>query len=604
MKKSELKEIKKSQEGTGLLIENDGYISMAEGKNKTIREFNENSEGWKCPYPFIVDAVFQKFGIKNANGRIYPEKILKREVEKYQQRINERRAIGECYTPDVLVLTETGWKTMAEVKEGENVLTLNVDTKKIEIHPVIRKIEYEYDGDMIEIRNRNILDLVTPNHKFPLFSSYNDNYVGSFTAEDMMNDNVPNMAKKYIYKRGIWEGLNDEYFTIPNLTQEQLDKMHERDRVKYDSDLVIPMHIFAKFMGIYLSEGHCSKREGGTVIQIYQKKESVCEEIEQMLNEWSIKYNIELKENGCKIYVICDMRLCAYLQQFGICYDKFVPFELKQQNSETLKIFYDWFVKGDGRIRGDQKRRKKEHMTDDVFSTSERLILDLNEIQTKIGFSGHFHMEKRDNDRYIFDRLIEGKNCHPMYFSLRSRSKSINLDKRFVKFTKVPYKGTVMCIEVENHNFYVMSHGRSHWTSNCNHPDDSTIDLGRISHNIIELHWEGKTLVGKLELNVSKGFVDQGICSTLGDTVANLLLNGYRIGVSSRGVGSVEQRLGQYLVGEDFELICWDIVADPSTPMAYIESSHDKLQPYIESANKSGNMLSEKVNKIKNILNN
>ena len=137
----------------------------------------------------------------------------------------------------------------------------------------------------------------------------------------------------------------------------------------------------------------------------------------------------------------------------------------------------------------------------------------------------------------------------------------------------------------------------------CNHPAESTVDLGRISHNITELHWEGRTLVGQMELNITKGFVAQGICSSLGDTVANLLLNGYKIGVSSRGVGSVEQKLGQYIVGDDFELICWDVVADPSTFCAYIGSSREELQPYLESKtynNKTN--ISEKIDKIKNIL--
>lgn len=96
-----------------------------------------------------------------------------------------------------------------------------------------------------------------------------------------------------------------------------------------------------------------------------------------------------------------------------------------------------------------------------------------------------------------------------------------------------------------------------------NHPAESTIDLGRISHNIIELHWEGNTVVGKLELHLSRGFIKHGIVSTMGDMAANLLLSGYKIGVSSRGVGSVEQKLGQYIVGDDFELICWDIVRRP-----------------------------------------
>ena len=137
----------------------------------------------------------------------------------------------------------------------------------------------------------------------------------------------------------------------------------------------------------------------------------------------------------------------------------------------------------------------------------------------------------------------------------------------------------------------------------CNHPSDSTVDLGRISHNIIELHWEGRTLVGKLELNVTQGFVKYGIASSFGDTIANLLLNGYKIGVSSRGVGSVEQKMGQYIVGDDFELICWDIVESPSTPNAYIGFSKEELQPYLESKEYSNNnVINEKINKIKTIL--
>jgi hypothetical protein len=136
----------------------------------------------------------------------------------------------------------------------------------------------------------------------------------------------------------------------------------------------------------------------------------------------------------------------------------------------------------------------------------------------------------------------------------------------------------------------------------ANHPADSTINLSRISYNIIELHWENATLVGKLEINTSEGFRRNGIITSCGDEIANLLLNGYKIGVSSRGVGSVEQKLGQYLVGDDFELICWDIVSDPSTPGAYI-GNRDSLQQYVEVKTQEKPSISEKINKIKNILN-
>lgn len=137
-----------------------------------------------------------------------------------------------------------------------------------------------------------------------------------------------------------------------------------------------------------------------------------------------------------------------------------------------------------------------------------------------------------------------------------------------------------------------------------NHPAESTIDLDRIAINIIELHWEGRTLVGKLEINTSYGFRKHGIVSTRGDQMANLLLNGYKIGVSSRGVGSVEQKLGQYIVGDDFELICWDVVSDPSTPGAYV-GSQEELMQYLESDNNKNSKpaINEKIFKIKSILN-
>lgn len=136
-----------------------------------------------------------------------------------------------------------------------------------------------------------------------------------------------------------------------------------------------------------------------------------------------------------------------------------------------------------------------------------------------------------------------------------------------------------------------------------NHPAESTIDLGRVSHNIIELHWEGRTLVGRMELNISEGYRRNGIVSTMGDMAANLLLNGYLIGVSSRGVGSVEQKLGQTIVGDDFELICWDIVSDNSTPGAKISmNGREELIQYIEEKNPLKTKINEKLDKIDKIL--
>ena len=82
-KKIELAEVKKNEVGTGLLIETDGHILAENDTVKQIQEDITRNKTYVIPDRFIVSAVFQKYGIKNANGRIYPEKILKREVEKY-----------------------------------------------------------------------------------------------------------------------------------------------------------------------------------------------------------------------------------------------------------------------------------------------------------------------------------------------------------------------------------------------------------------------------------------------------------------------------------------------------------------------------------------
>jgi len=102
------------------------------------------------------------------------------------------------------------------------------------------------------------------------------------------------------------------------------------------------------------------------------------------------------------------------------------------------------------------------------------------------------------------------------------------------------------------------------------HPESSIIAAKDVSHNITKIWWEGSTLMGELDIVMSPGFVNYGIISCEGDKVANYLRRGIKIGVSSRGVGSVEEINGIQMVQEDFELICWDVVTNPSTPGSWI----------------------------------
>lgn len=119
-----------------------------------------------------------------------------------------------------------------------------------------------------------------------------------------------------------------------------------------------------------------------------------------------------------------------------------------------------------------------------------------------------------------------------------------------------------------------------------NHPEASSIDLGRICMNIVELHWVGHTLVGKIELPITEGFRKLGIVSTLADMAAQWLISGLKIGVSSRGLGTVSQMGGKVVVNDDYEIVCWDVVSQPSTPNAWIDMDEKGLQPYIQETEK------------------
>lgn len=134
------------------------------------------------------------------------------------------------------------------------------------------------------------------------------------------------------------------------------------------------------------------------------------------------------------------------------------------------------------------------------------------------------------------------------------------------------------------------------------HPASSTLSGHDVTHNILDLRWEGRTLLGEMKLHLSPGFKQYGICSTSGDLVASMLLDGIQIGVSSRGLGSVEQKMGVLMVGDDFEIICWDVVLEPSTNNAWISTNPEELQQYVEGEIKNGTTMNEKINRIKNIL--
>ena len=93
------------------------------------------------------------------------------------------------------------------------------------------------------------------------------------------------------------------------------------------------------------------------------------------------------------------------------------------------------------------------------------------------------------------------------------------------------------------------------------HPDGPTINLDRVSHRIVSLHAEGNNFIGKAQI----------LDTPMGNIAKSLLGEGVQLGVSSRGMGSIEKREDVAVVRDDFMLTtAADIVADPSAPDAFV----------------------------------
>ena len=102
------------------------------------------------------------------------------------------------------------------------------------------------------------------------------------------------------------------------------------------------------------------------------------------------------------------------------------------------------------------------------------------------------------------------------------------------------------------------------------HPDDSVINLRNVSHIVTDMWWEGNDVMGKIKI----------LDTPSGRILKDLINAGVKLGISSRGMGSVKESMGNTIVQEDFELICFDIVSEPSTPNAYIYPETNKtIQP-------------------------
>ena len=126
------------------------------------------------------------------------------------------------------------------------------------------------------------------------------------------------------------------------------------------------------------------------------------------------------------------------------------------------------------------------------------------------------------------------------------------------------YPREILTREAKNYDTNFIKQKRA--MGELDHPDSSVVNLQNVSHNVTEMHFEGLNLLGTVEI----------LTTPSGNILRELFKNGIKLGISSRGMGSVEtvdEGDGQQpsmKVGQDFELIAFDFVSNPSTHGAFM----------------------------------
>jgi len=321
-----------------------------------------------------------------------------------------------CYSSDTEILTETGWKTFDKLNQNEKVMTFDHEKRILEFQKPEKIHWMKYNGDMIHFEHRELDLLVTPNHRM-LIKNRKSEKIEVLEAGSLIGE-------KEIFLTGIWVGESPECFTI-----DEYDYKFNRKREKQE----IRFNDWIQFMGLYLSEGYVTDTENEHRVYICQTKNSIYfKDFEKILSKLPFKNSYREEDSKFRINSI---QLVNILKEFGKAKEKFIPSYIKNAKKEHIIEFLDAFLLGDGNIHYGKKR---------FFSSSKKLIDDIQELILKIGKSSIITIDKRKkmlnplNKKYYDVSEVYSVEIKPEF--------KVGIRKKDIK--RVEYQGYVGCVTV------------------------------------------------------------------------------------------------------------------------------------------------------------
>ena len=342
-----------------------------------------------------------------------------------------------CLHPNTEVLTASGWKKITDVKIGEYVPSRNINGT-IELKKVLSVPFFDYEGDLISVYQKHGLAVdMTPNHRVPVESqarNSNQKTHRFISAEHLLKKN------ENVARAGDWNSEKEiEWYSLKQISGRGIGRnANIASKVRMDDWL--------EFLGWYLSEGSsflAAKSRGGT---------SPCVSIRQTKPNDSLKRLMErlpwrVRPDGDGGYRIYSRQLFEEVHPLGNLYEKRIPRFVFTLSKRQQWILFDAFMQGDG--------YKTPYHSYYVGLANEGLIDDLQEMAVYLGRIATKGIDQT-KDGFTVYRLNVQDSSHSQFTHIKPRS-----------VTKVPYKGKVYCLTVEdNHTFMIRYKNRISWTGN------------------------------------------------------------------------------------------------------------------------------------------
>lgn len=339
-----------------------------------------------------------------------------------------------CVSFDTEILTtENGWKLIKDVKIGEEVFTLNMETKLLEPSKVIKTFK-SYSPTLVEFVTNDFHLAVTPNHR-------------------MVFENDHSRKNKLgIYK----------FIEAKDLIGKVSGRIPRSIKPVY-SNINIKKVRLAQLVCFALADGYIDhKQKAVTIFQDPIKSPIGTQVLKNLLEECEINYTVSKSGR----YYIKD--LYEYLLDQKTSYHKFIPSWVKELPANAIDSVLYIFSITDGHIKKGRKFNGLQFADDtSYFTVSPKMASDLGEMILKVGRRPSYKIQKPSQKK----SMIRGKEINSNYdlIIVRDCKNTFGTLQNF-SIQEIPYNNYAYCVQVEKNNtIYVRSKWECTWTGNCLH---------------------------------------------------------------------------------------------------------------------------------------